>query len=240
MTIPQMAKKYSPDGHADWARNVMKIGKYKHTDIPNLDDPKELARLQNAIFREMGGHVRPPLPKARPKGADVPLPQPRPEGAPPPQYAPEPLPEQPPLPTQGAQPDWYKRMIEHQQRWGYDPGSQQNLPDIIDKTMTIGDLLSPFAKLPLGARAMRGLWELARKGQGMKLEEADGPSFQRQRSLDKDYGNVDIARRMEQLQKEPGPAPPRATRVKPPRRDYTIEEINAAMQQIMRERGMQP
>jgi hypothetical protein len=241
MTIPQMSRHYSPSGHADWARNVMKIGGYKPHDIPNLNDPVELARLQNAIFREQG-RSRGRLPKAAPGApqAATPMPQPRPESAPGPQYAPQPLPEQPPIPAQGDQPDWYKRMIEHQQRWGYDPGSQQNLPDIIDKTMTIGDILSPFAKLPLGARAVRGLLGLARKGQGMKLEEANGPSFQRQRSPDKDYGTPDIARRMEQLQRESAPSQPRATRVKPQRRDYTIEEINEAMRRIMKERGMEP
>jgi hypothetical protein len=235
MTIPQMSRHYSPSGHADWARNVMKIGGYKPHDIPNLDDPVELARLQNAIFREQG-RSRGAMPRSRPKGdlgEPTPIPRPRPP------QKPEPLPEQPPLPSHGDQPDWYKRMIEHQQRWGYDPASQKNLPDILDKTLTIADILSPLGKLPLGARMGRGLLELARKPK-WRLEEADGPSFQKQRSPDKDYGNVDIRRRMEQLQREPAPAPPRDARVKPPRRDYTIEEIGEAMRQIMRERGMEP
>jgi hypothetical protein len=253
MTIPQMSRHYSPAGHADWARNVMKIGGYKPHDIPNLNDPVELARLQNAIFREQG-RSRGTLPRARPKGdlgEPTPTPQPKP-----PQGGPAPLPEQPPLPSRGAQPEWYKRMIEHQQRWGYDPLSQQNLPDILGKTGQITDILMnlmPLEKLPLMGR---DLLELARKGRGMKLEEANGPSFQRQRSPDKDYGTPDIARRMEQLQREP--PPPRQQQVldrgrrslidyqrtgeRPlkPRRDYTIEEIRAAMEQMMRERGMGP
>jgi len=240
MTIPQMSQKYSPGTAGEWARNVMKIGGYKHHDVPNLNDPVELARLQNAIMREEGRSRAKQMPRPRPADTSgVPLPQPRPEGAPGPEYAPQPLPEQPGLPQQGDQPDWYKRMIEHQQRWGMPPATEQ-IPGIIDMGMDVADLLSPLMKMPLAARAGRGLFNLARRGQGMKLEEADGPSFQKQRSPDKDYGNVDIRRRMEQLQREPAPSPPRASRVKPPRRDYTIEEIGEAMRQIMRERGMEP
>jgi hypothetical protein len=266
----------------------MKIGGYKPHDIPNLNDPVELARLQNAIFREQG-QSRGKLPRAKPPQAATPMPRPRPEEAPSPQWQPpEPLPgTEGLLPQGGGQPDWYKRMIEHQQRWGYDPLSQQNLPDIINKTGQITDILSnllPIEKLPL--TATRGILGMLRKQPQLPQWQPEGTlyprvqapekTFAKQRDPGKDYDINEIRRRMEQIKKEEPPSPktqqvldkggqrreefnkqryfqqrmgltPEQYRqqfpghpVPPKRRDYTIEEINAAMRRIMKERGMEP
>jgi hypothetical protein len=269
----------------------MRISGFASHEVPNLDDPEQFARLQAAIMREQG-YKKMPLPRPRPtEAAGVPLPQPRPEGAPAPQWQPpEPLPgTEGLLPQGGDQPDWYKRMIEHQQRWGYDPGSQQNLPGEIDKTGQITDVLMnllPMEKLPFMGRNLLGLARQLREGPwspGAPASEVPSErTFMKERPGDKDYDASEIRRRMEAIQRGEPPSPrmqqiidkgarpgtgtmreqhPEMVKdareiekswnrpyqqtlsrpvAKPPRRDYTIEEIGEAMRQIMRERGMEP
>jgi hypothetical protein len=61
-TIPQMNRRGDnsayAEGNPEWTRNVMRFGGYGPNDIPDLDSPEGMERLQRAIWRQEG--VRPP------------------------------------------------------------------------------------------------------------------------------------------------------------------------------------
>ena len=47
MTIPQMARHYSPQGHSEWARNVMRIGPRKPCQCPRHGRQKLQEQVQS-------------------------------------------------------------------------------------------------------------------------------------------------------------------------------------------------
>jgi hypothetical protein len=62
-TVPQMGRRYAED--AGWARGVMRYGGYGADEIPDMNTPEGMERLQAAIRRQEGTHVPIDLMQAR-------------------------------------------------------------------------------------------------------------------------------------------------------------------------------